>query len=384
MLGKTGASVITSQTLGNVTLSTGTFSTIAPDPNNSGAGSTTLTLGNAWTHNPGSTLLLDYSSANTGARRVVTTGAVTGSGAAGPSGLFGYALVKDSGGTGFARQDGSFAFIRNTTAGTVLTTSNSVAGTTGMDFTTVRTDPGYSGGTLTLGNVAHAANTLSIDTTGGGTLNLGGASGVLALTSNAVLVQGTGNYTIQNGALGASGSEVIVHHIGSGVLTISSPISGGAGALTKDGGGTLTLTGSQNYATLNTGAGITNLPVALGTGSSTLNANARTNLSTSQTLAAMNIGESGIVTLTAQAPAPAAGVPGIDLESTGGVDSESAVESINVSLPGGDFLPQNDLAVFHDVTLATGAGQAVPEPGSLGLLLLGAMTMLRRSRTGNT
>ena len=305
VLGKTGAGIVTAQTLGDVTLSGNTFSTIAPDPNNSGAGSTTLTLGNAWTLNPGATLLIDYSSANTGTRRVRTSAAVTGTGAAGANGIFGYALVKDSGGTGFARQDGSFNFVRNTATGTVLTTSNSVAGTTATDFTTVSTDPGYSGagGTLTLANVAHAANTLTIDTTGGGTLHLGGASGVLALTSNVVLVQGTGKYTIQNGALGASGSEVIVHHIGTGALTISSPISGGAGSLTKDSSGTLTLNGAQNYATLSTGAGITNLQVALGTGNSTLNANARTNLSTSQTLAALNIGAGGVVVLTASGAA---------------------------------------------------------------------------------
>ena len=49
VVGKTGAGIGTTQTLENVTLSTNTFSTIAPNPNNSGAGGTTLTLGNAWT-----------------------------------------------------------------------------------------------------------------------------------------------------------------------------------------------------------------------------------------------------------------------------------------------------------------------------------------------
>ena len=304
--------------------------------------------------------MIDYSSANTGARRVVTTGAVTGSGAAGASGLFGYVLVKDSGGTGFARQDAGFAFIRNTAAGTVLTTSNSVAGTTATDFTTVPTDPGYAGGTLTLGNVAHAANTLSINTTGGGALNLGGASGVFALTSNALLVQGTGNYTIQNGALGASGAEVIVHQISSGILTISSPISGGAGSLTKDGSGTLTLTGPQNYATLSTGAGITNLQVALGTGSSTINANARTNLSTSQTLAALNIGEGGVVVLTASGAAAEPSVfPGDDLASGFPGESERSLVSPGV--------------------------EAVPEPGGAALLFAGvAAIFARRQRAART
>ena len=373
VLGKTGAGIVTAQTLGALTLSANTFSTIAPDPNNSGAGGTTLTLGNVWTRNPGSALLIDYSSASTGTRIVLTLGAVTGSGAAGTNGLFGYALVRDGGGTGFAKQDGSFNFIRNTATGTVLTTSNSVAGTTTTDFTIVSTDPGYSGvgGTLTLANVAHAANTLSINTTGGGTLNLGGAAGVFALSSQAVLVQGTGNYTIQNGALGASGSEVIVHHLGSGLLTISSPISGGAGGLTKDGSGTLTLTGPQNYATLTTGGGITNLTTALGTGTSTLNANARTNLTTSQTLAALNIGESGIVTLTAQAPAPA-----FDTESPGGADLDAAGDFENT----GTFSQQDDMLAAQDAALGKESVRAVPEPGALGLLFVGAMTILRRSR----
>ena len=356
VLGKTGAGIATAQTLSAVTLSANTFSTIALDPNNSGAGGTTLTLGNAWTRNPGSTLLIDYSSASTGTRLVRTPAGVTGSGAAGANGIFGYALVKDSGGTGFAKQDGGFNFVRNTTAGTVLTTSNSVAGTTATDFTTISTDPGYSGigGTLTLANVAHAANTLSINTTGGGTLNLGGATGVLALTNNAVLVQGAGNYTIQNGALGASGSEVIVHHIGSGLLTISSPISGGAGALTKDGSGTLTLTGLQNYATLTTGGGITNLTVALGTSSSTINANARTNFTTSQTLAALNIGEGGVVVLGAIAPAPLFQEP--DEKFAFSPDSELST----ISLDGDAF------------------GPAVPEPGTVALLLGAAAALLSR------
>ena len=357
VLGKTGAAIASAQTLGDLTLSANTFSTIALDPNNSGTGGTTLTLGDAWTRNPGSTLLIDLSSANTGTRRVRTPAAVTGTGAAGINGIFGYALVIDSGGTGFAKQDGSFNLVRNTTPGTVLTMSNSVAGTTATDFTTVRTDPGYAGGTLTLDNVAHAANTLSIDTTGGGTLNLGGASGVLALSSNALLVQGTGNYTIQNGALGASGSEVIAHHIGSGTLTISSPISGGAGGLTKDGTGTLTLTGPQNYATLTTGGGITNLRVALGTGNSTINANARVNITTSQTLEALNIGADGVVTLSASLPAaPAVGF------------DEGSIFA--------------DASGLEADTIVVATAEAVPEPGSASLFFLGALGLLGHRRRG--
>ena len=369
VLGKPGAAVASAQTLGDLTLSAHAFSTIVLDPNNSGTGGLTLTLGNAWTRNPGSTLLIDLSSANTGTRRVRTSSAVTGSGAAGPNGIFGYALVRDSGGTGFAVQDGSFNLVRNTAPGTVLTSINSVAGTTTTDFTTTSTDPGYSavGGTLTLDNVAHAANTLSINTTGGGTLNLGGASGILALTSNAMLVQGTGNYTIQNGALGASGSEVIVHQIGTGTLTISSAISGGAGALTKDGSGTLTLTGTQNYATLTATAGVTNLQMPLGSGTSTIHANATVNTTTSQTLAALNIGPTGVVALTTSIPAP------LLIEN----DND---EAQNLAVDGSAFFSSHEEA--HVAVAGESSVQAVPEPGTAALWLGGiAMLLARRRRS---
>ena len=233
----------TAQTLGALTLTTNTGSTITLDPNNSDTGSTTLTLGNVWTRAAGASLTIDTSSANTGTRNVKTTGPITGSGAA-VGGLLGYVLVKDTTGAGYGTQDGSFNIVRNTAAGTVLTTSNSVAGSTD-NFTTVSTDPGYTGGVLTLDNVAHSANTLSIDSTGGGTLNLGGSTGILSSTS--ILMTGAGNYTIQNGQVGAAASGVVVYQTGTGTLTISSLISSGAGSLTKDGSGNLTLTGVNTY-----------------------------------------------------------------------------------------------------------------------------------------
>ena len=49
------------------------------------------------------------------------------------------------------------------------------------------------------------------------------------------------------------------------------------------------VTGAQDYATLTTNGGTTNLEVVLGTGSPTLNANAATNITVSQTLAALNM-----------------------------------------------------------------------------------------------
>ena len=357
VLGQTGSGVVTTQTLGPLTLTAGTNSSIILDPNNNDAGGTTLTLGNAWTRNAGASLLIDYSSTGTGTRIVKTSGPVTGTGAQ-SNGIFGYALVKDSGGIGFATQDGGFNIVRSTATGTVLTTSNSAAGSTATNFTTVSTDPDYPsvGGILTLDNVAHSANTLTIDSTGGGTLDLGGANGVLSLTSDALLMNGDDDYTIRNGALGASGSEVIVHQTGIGTLTISSPISGGTGSLTKDGSGTLTLTGSQNYATLTANGGTTNLEVPLGTGTSTLNANATTNVAMSQTLAALNIGADGVVVLGTAGPAF-----------------------------GEDFRLDGDAALFAGLangnTDVLSVPGAVPEPGTCGLLGIGVLLLgLRRKR----
>ena len=78
------------------------------------------------------------------------------------------------------------------------------------------------------------------------------------------------------------------------------------GTVTKKGDGTFTLDGVQNYTTLNTNAGTTNIGSALGTGSSILNANARTNIGVGQTLDALNIGEGAVVVIGETSPMLAA------------------------------------------------------------------------------
>ena len=95
---------------------------------------------------------------------------------------------------------------------------------------------------------AMTSGTLKITTTGASDyLNLG--ANVLTLASNALLFAGSSNYTISGstGTLGASGSEVILEGAGAGILSIASPISGGAGLLTKAGAGTVQLTGTSTY-----------------------------------------------------------------------------------------------------------------------------------------
>ena len=107
-------------------------------------------------------------------------------------------------------------------------------------------------------------------------------------------------------------------------------------SLTKIGNGILNLEGTQTYSTLTTSAGTTNIDSALGTGSSTLNADATTNIGVSQTFAALNIGAGAVVTLTASP----------SLSAFGGGRSSAVV----------------------------------PEPGTIGLLFVGALGVLGRRR----
>ena len=79
----------------------------------------------------------------------------------------------------------------------------------------------------------------------------------------------------------------------------------GTGSVTKTGTGTLTLNGAQNYATLTTSGGITNLNGAFG---GTLNANATTNITVSENLLALNIGTVPLAPLASSYSEPMAGV----------------------------------------------------------------------------
>lgn len=235
----------TAQTLGNLTLTASTASKIVLDPNN-GAG-TTLTLGNTWTRGANATLLIDYSSANTGTRLVKTTATISNIGT--------YVLVKDSTGTGLATQDGSFNIVRysDETSGTTLAdNSNNSA----VNFTTLNTV--YSGGTLPWYNglTTRSVNSLIIDTANnGGIIDLGSSANVLTLTSGSILFRGANDATLNGGRIGAAGSEVFLNLVGPGTLTINSPIGGSS--LTLNGvGGNLVLNGNNTYTgttTINSG-----------------------------------------------------------------------------------------------------------------------------------
>jgi fibronectin-binding autotransporter adhesin len=124
--------------------------------------------------------------------------------------------------------------------------------TAGFGDETVGSTVNYSlVGGATLGEAATYANTLKIASSGAGqSLDLNGQT--LALTTGGLLFTGTDAYSISNGTLeGAApgNSDLIIHHYGTGDLTIGAVIDNGNGAstLTKAGTGTLILTNANTY-----------------------------------------------------------------------------------------------------------------------------------------
>ena len=180
------------------------------------------------------------------------------------------------------------------------------------------------GGAAGLGSLAYTGSTATF-TRG---FEIGAGGGKIETST------GGQTLTVASGAISASGPDTSLTIAGAGNTTISSAVLLGAasGALTKTGTGTLSLSGAQGYRTLTASAGTTNLNGSFTGGTATVNANATTNIGASQTLSALNIGSGTTVTFT-QSPA------------------------------------------------AFGGGSAVvPEPGSLSLLVLGALGVLARRR----
>ena len=212
-----------SQTLGSFALTAGTVSAITINPN-SGAG-TTLTLGSTWTR--GADSILDVNIATAGSV-LATTGTASATGATGAKNIYGDMLVTDSGGTGLGMLSGGqiVRFDSETGALTLVSFSN---GST-ADYSTYNTS--YTGGLLNWSNGntlgARAVNSLTIDTAkASGSIFVGGdpagsKPATLTITSGALVFQGPANETIYGGQIGASNSELDIHQLGAGTLTIGS------------------------------------------------------------------------------------------------------------------------------------------------------------------
>ncbi len=255
----------------------------------------------------------------------------------------------------------------NTATATAILTAGVVSAinvtNAGTGFTTAPTIT-FSGGTVT---------TAGINPTGTGSATEFTVSGI-TVTAPGSGYTGTPTYTFGSG--NATPGTVTRSSVtlaadssigGTGDIAINSAISesGGARTLTKIGTGTLTISGPQSYTTLLANEGRTTLNSSLSNATitdaagailnvnanasgSTVNVSGNTVFTVSQNLAALNIGTGGVVTvgLPAQADAP-------------------------------------EMFTASDALLdaAGNTVQAVPEPGSLVLIALGALGLLGRRRS---
>ena len=237
---KGAATGTSSQTLAGFTLAAGTAGSIVVNSN--GGSGTNLNLGTGITRttNGGAGGVVTFDISSAGSTLTGTTLGLTAAAQTAAQGVRGYALVKDATGTGFAANVGT-ALVRYTGA-TALTSGGSALATTAANNYNLA-----AGGTTTTLATTQTVNSLEINSTGSANiLDIG--AGVLTVTTNGIIASGSAALTIQNGQLGATNSEVIVHALGTGGVTIGSNISGGTGALTKAGSDTLTVTGNNTYS----------------------------------------------------------------------------------------------------------------------------------------
>lgn len=221
-----------SQTLGNLTLTTDkTRSAIELSPNGPGS-SMTLTLGGTWTRNNNLvSLYLKVPSGTTlNSPLNVWNGFWT------TNGLVTYAVVEDGAGIGFATTNGVGNVVRYTSA--IPLPAGTTDGTKNYSL---------SGSLNRTATAANNVYTLAVDTTGGGTLNLNG----YGLDIKGLLFTGTGNYVVTNGNFnqGQNDGTVLYHQYSSGLVTLWAEAQGTGFTGTKvakDGPGTLVLKKKDN------------------------------------------------------------------------------------------------------------------------------------------
>ncbi len=243
-----------SQNLGNLTLNNGGGS-IVLNPN---GGSITLALGNTWTANNNSTLLIDESAAG--------TSLFTANPSFNANGFIPWATVKTSTAFGFASLSsfviGPYAPPGGTLpgAGASSSTDYGLAGTSASQSVTV----------------SETANSLTIAPTAAGQSLAINPGQILSFTSGAVAFDGSSAaYSIAGpGQFGASNAALTLSTYGPNALTISAPISGGAGSLILGGAGRTILSGPNTYSggtQLNSGTLSLGSAAALGSGTLTIN-----------------------------------------------------------------------------------------------------------------
>ncbi len=294
-------------------------------------------------------------------------------------------------GSGTLNESGTASLV-NTAADTYVGRENTSVGVWNMNggtATLAQVMLARDGGTTGSWNVSNGAATLTrlnVGNSGVGTLNIsggsisasdrvsiatnGGSTGTANLNGGVITTQfveaggGTATLTMNGGTLRAFGNEgdflrgftnsgghSAVNLAGAGGtidtngfivgLTAGNILNGTS--LTKAGNGVLNINATQTYSSLTTNGGVTNIYTALGTGTSSIVANATTNIYTNQTLASLTIADGVEVTF-------------------------------------GNGLPFADEPVKPAASFGGGAPGMVPEPASLGLLVVGALGLLARRR----
>ena len=150
---------------------------------------------------------------------------------------------------------------------------------------------------------------------------------------------------------------------GTGDIAIASAISesGGARTLTKVGTGTLTISGPQAYSALLASEGRTTLESSLANATITIAAGALLNVKANATGSTVNVNGSTAFTVSQTLTALNIGATGV----------------VQLGLPAFAEAPQ---MIAAPEAMLEGVGTAVPEPGALSLLALGACSLLGRRR----